>query len=75
MYVTSIVSTCTWSHEGDPSACSEPEFGHGILTVMDANTAKWEWHRTMDVGPVVTDSVIITRDGARCPCVPSASHV
>ena len=37
---------------------------------MDATTAKWEWHRTMDVGPVVTDSVVITRNGASCPCAP-----
>ena len=47
--------------------CSEPEFGHGILTVIDAVTAKWEWHRNQDGNPVVTDSVVITRDGTSCP--------
>lgn len=47
--------------------CSEPEFGHGILTIVDAVTAKWEWHRNQDGNPVITDSAVITRNGAKCP--------
>ncbi|GAB4821362.1 hypothetical protein N2152v2_008408 [Parachlorella kessleri] len=46
----------------DWSAYREPSFGHGILTIMNATHASWEWHRNQDAVDVVKDSATIIRD-------------
>ena len=28
-----------------PASCREPSFGHAILTIYNATTARFEWHR------------------------------
>ncbi|GAB4821364.1 hypothetical protein N2152v2_008410 [Parachlorella kessleri] len=44
------------------SAYREPSFGHGMLTLLNATHATWEWHRNQDAADVVADSVTIIRD-------------
>ena len=41
----------------DWSAFREASFGHGRLTVQDAQTLVWEWHRNQDSATVVADTV------------------
>lgn len=41
------------------SAFRESEYGHGILTIVNATHAAWEWHRDIDTEPTISDSVFV----------------
>jgi hypothetical protein len=43
------------------SAVREPSYGHGILDLIDANSAQFEWFRNVDGMGKVSDSVVIHR--------------
>ena len=35
----------------------EASYGHGVLDLMNATHARWQWHRNQDSEPVVSDEV------------------
>lgn len=47
------------------SAFRQAQYGHGVLDVVNATHARWEWHRDVDASPVVTDGEWFVR--ARAP--------
>jgi acid phosphatase type 7 len=43
----------------DWSAFRESQYGHGMLVVLNATHARWDWHRLADAEPVVSYSTIM----------------
>ncbi len=55
------------------SAFREASFGHGILDVTSASTAKWFWQRNQDPSNAVTaDTVRSCCRGSAASCIPAA---
>lgn len=44
------------------SAYREDSYGHGVLRIVSATEAHWEWHRNQDGDHTVSESVTIVRD-------------
>lgn len=50
--------------------CREASYGHGVLDLMNATHARWQWHRNQDAEPVVSDEVrswpVLARSSRAC---------
>ena len=57
------------------SAHRDPSFGFSFLNITSANTATFNWYRTIDGGTLAADTVTYTRNGACAAAATSSTAV
>ncbi|XP_047064352.1 purple acid phosphatase 22-like [Lolium rigidum] len=57
------------------SLMREASFGHGRLTVLNATTARWAWHRNDDVDSTIRDDLWLESIAANAACRPQAINL
>ncbi|KAI8468926.1 MAG: Metallo-dependent phosphatase-like protein [Monoraphidium minutum] len=50
-----------WDRQPDFSAYRQPAYGHGLLNLINATHAEWNWYLNADHGERVVDRVVINR--------------
>jgi len=66
---------CGWFAEPDWEAMRENSFGHGIMDIVNATHARWEWHRNQDGADVSADSLWLQPASMRCSATAEGGEI